>query len=75
MDIKDNRNLCENFGNLNVGDVFHLDNVKKFYMKIETILGVNSDEIINAINILDGVEYYFNDSKTVYPVKCKLVIE
>ena len=74
MKIKDNRRLCDSFENLKSGDVFTLDD-NCIRMKIEPTYGSDSGDYENAVGLLNGVLFYFEEDKIVYPLNCELVIE
>lgn len=67
MIIEYNYDNMERFSDIGCGDVFEYNNT--FYMKIEIPKNLN-----NALDLDDGHVLFFDDSKWVKPVDCKLVI-
>ncbi len=59
-----------NFGDIYAGDVFEFDD--SLYLKIWPVLNANNICICNAVNVLDGEHYTFDDMESVMNVKAEI---
>ena len=74
MIINNKRNKMVKFDSIKNGDVFILYD-EDIYMKIEGTYCDDNGDFDNAVNLANGVLYYFEKDKMVQLIKCELVID
>ena len=58
------------FGDIYAGDIFEFDD--SLYLKIWPVLSADNICVCNAVNVLDGEHYTFDDMESVMNVKAEI---